>query len=697
MPSRDILLEIGTEEIPARFLPGELRDIKDIVTRALDDARIAHCETESFATPRRLAVIVYGVDGMQTDETREVFGPPKQAAYDKQGNLTKAAIGFARGQGVEPEALQVKDKEGKGEYICVTVEDKGQPAADVLPGLLKDCVLKLNFPKSMRWGDGTVRYARPIHWIVALYGSEVMEFDLEGIKSGRKSRGHRFLAPVEIELTGADDYLTALEGEFVYADQDQRMDMIAKQSEALAAEVSGKPEFDDEFLSIVACILEYPQAVRCGFDARFLELPDELLTAVMKGHQKYFPVSGKDGKLVNSFIIVSNTKPENADTVRRGAERVCRARFEDARFYFEEDRRVKLADRLEGLKAVTFQEKLGTVYDKTQRVKGVAGALAERLCPDQKDSVVRAAELAKTDLITGVVFEFPELQGIMGMYYARMDGELEAVAEAIREQYLPGFSGDNVPASDVGAVLALADRIDNIVSFFSIGLIPTGSEDPFGLRRAALGIISIWMDREFTFDELFECARIDNKDDKDMAFVLQITSFVEGRVGPLLAAQGYSTDVVNALVSVDTPVNYIRELPYKNIERRLKAVKAFKEHERYNEFLIGIKRVNNIIPDDMPAGAGVKPALFKEDDERQLYDSYMKVKDSIEAKVNASDFSGAIEDIILLTDPINRFFDSVLVMDKDEDVKNNRLNLLSEISATASSIVDFSKLQERGE
>ncbi len=684
--AKDILLEIGTEEIPARFLPAELKDIKTILSIALSEARIAHGEAVSYATPRRLAVIVRDVDEMQTDETREVFGPPRKAAYDKEGKLTKAALGFAKGQGVSPDAITIKDKEGKGEYIAVTVEDIGQPASEVLPGLLKDAILKLSFPKSMRWGDGSMRYARPVHWVVALYGSDVMGFDLEGIASGSRSRGHRFLAPDEIEISGADDYLPALESASVVADQSRRMAMIAEQAGALADEVSGRPEYDDEFLSIVACILEYPHAVRCGFEKRYLELPDELLTAVMKGHQKYFPVSGADGKLVNSFIIVSNTKKDNADTVRVGAERVCRARFEDARFYFEEDTQKSLEDRLSDLKAVTFQEKLGSVYDKTMRMKAVAGALAERICPDAKDMAVRAAELAKTDLVTGVVFEFPELQGIMGMYYALGDGEDALVAQAIREQYLPGFSGDAVPASDAGAVVSLADRADNIASFFSIGLKPTGSEDPFALRRQALGIVAILGERGYDLSVADVMAPALSGREAAEADVME---FFAQRLENLFLSKGYAHDLVQSVLSVAT------KAPLKEVYARLDSARSFKEHEKYNDLLMGLKRAGNIIPDDMPTGVSVQTALFKEDDERALYDSYLKVKDGIEAKIKASDYSGAIADTTLLTEPINRFFDSVLVMDKDEDVKNNRLAMLSEISATASSIVDFSKLLEQ--
>ncbi len=686
MSKRDILLEIGTEEIPARFLPAELKDIKTIVSGLLSDARIAHGEAVSYATPRRLAVIIKDVDEMQRDETREVFGPPKQAAYDKEGKLTKAALGFARSQGVDPEAITIKDKEGKGEYVCVTVEEKGLPTAEVLPEALRDVVLGMHFPKSMRWGDGTIRYARPVHWIVALYGDETMGFDLEGIASGSRTRGHRFLAPDEIEIRGSDDYLSALESASVVADQTRRMTMIAEQAKALAAEVSGTPEYDDEFLSIVACILEYPHAVRCGFEKRYLELPDELLTAVMKGHQKYFPVSGADGKLINSFIIVSNTKADNAETVRVGAERVCRARFEDARFYFEEDTQKPLEDRLPDLKAVTFQVKLGTVYDKTMRMKAVAGALADRICPDEKAHVVRAAELSKTDLVTGVVFEFPELQGIMGMYYALGDGEDAAVAEAIREQYLPGFSGDSVPASDAGAVVSLADRADNIASFFSIGLKPSGSEDPFALRRQALGIVAILGERGYDLSVADVMAPALAGREAAEADVME---FFAQRLENLFLGKGYAHDLVQAVLRIATKV------PLKDVYARLDDARAFKKHEKYNDLLMGLKRASNIIPDDMPAGASVKTSLFKEDDERALYDSYLKVKDGIEAKIETSDFSGAIADTTLLTEPINRFFDSVLVMDKDEEVKNNRLAMLSEISATANSIVDFSKLLEQ--
>ncbi len=684
--SRDILLEIGTEEIPARFLPAELKDIKTILFSLLTEARIAHGEAVSYATPRRLAVIVHDVDEMQRDETREVFGPPKKAAYDKDGKLTKAALGFAKGQGVSPDAITIKDKEGKGEYVSVTVEDKGQPTAEVLPGLLKDSILALNFPKSMRWGDGSLRYARPVHWIVALYGSDVMGFDLEGIASGARSRGHRFLAPDEIEISGADDYLSALEGASVVVDQSRRMSMIAEQAGALAGEVSGKPEYDDEFLSIVACILEYPHAVRCGFEKRYLDLPDELLTAVMKGHQKYFPVSGADGRLVNSFIIVSNTKKDNAETVRVGAERVCRARFEDARFYFEEDSQRRLEDRLPDLKAVTFQEKLGSVYDKAMRMKDVAGALAERICPDALAHAVRAAELAKTDLVTGVVFEFPELQGIMGMYYALGDGEDAAVAEAIREQYLPGFSGDAVPASDAGAVVSLADRADNIASFFSIGLKPSGSEDPFALRRQALGIVAILGERGYDLSVADVMAPALGGME---GLGAEIMEFFAQRLENLLLGRGYAHDLVQSVLNIAVKV------PLKDVYARLDDARSFKKHEKYNDLLMGLKRASNIIPDDMPAGASVNASLFKEDDERALHDSYLKVKDGIEAKIKSSDFSGAIADTTLLTEPINRFFDSVLVMDKDEEVKNNRLAMLSEISATANSIVDFSKLLEQ--
>jgi glycyl-tRNA synthetase beta chain len=683
MSKRDILLEIGTEEIPARFMPAALKSIKEITEKALDEARISHGELVSHATPRRLAVIVSDASDMQADEVREVFGPPKQAAYAPDGSLTKAALGFARSQGIDPEKLEVKPKEGKGEYLCGVVEDKGKAVVEILPDLLKNVVLAMHYPKSMRWGDGTMKYARPIHWVVALFGDEIITFDLEGITSGNKSRGHRFLAPDEFEVS-IDKYESSLVERKVFVSRQKRIEIIEKQSAALAKEMGGVAMYDEELLSIVACILEYPQAVRGGFDTLYLELPDELLTSVMVGHQKYFPIGDEQGKLKNGFIIVSNTEADNADTVRKGAERVCKARFDDARFYFDDDRKSKLEARLEGLKKVTFQEKLGSVHDKSLRIKALAENIAKRLCPDQIKDAARAAELAKCDLITGVVSEFPELQGIMGMYYARLDGEGEAVAIAIREQYLPAFSGDVLPTSDMGAVVSLADKIDNLVSFFSIGLKPTGSEDPFALRRQALGAVAILQERgsDVSLAELLKDAPCEQSVRDEVA------EFFKLRFENLLLANGHAHDIVQAVLPHAT------DAPIAELYKRIEALEKFKSHEKYSEFLQGFKRVCNIIPDGFVVGASVKTSLFSEEAEKGLYASYENVKQSVQSKAKESEYSGAIDELVSLTDDINQYFDKVLVMDKDETIKSNRLSMLSGISVTASYIVDFSRLEE---
>lgn len=684
MASKPIVLEIGTEEIPARFLPRSLADIKELATKKLTDARIGFGAMRSYATPRRLALIVEDVADMQLDEVREVFGPPSKAAYDKDGNLTKAALGFARSQGVDPQALTVKPKEGKGEYLAATVQHKGQPTVDVLSALLKDVLLSINFPKSMRWGNGTMRYARPVHWVVAIYGGQTLDFDLEGIQSGNRTRGHRFLAPGEIEVSSPEDYIAKLESASVAVVVNKRMETIAGQAADLASGVKGRPVYDDELLSILACITEYPMAVLGGFDKKYLELPDELLTSVMVGHQKYIPVSDDSGSLINHFIVVSNTRAENAAMVAKGAERVIRARFDDAVFYYSEDRETRLAARVESLKNVTFQDKLGSMYDKVQRVKKATATIAALMASDATDAAVRAAELSKSDLVSGVVYEFPELQGIMGMYYARHDGEGDAVAEAVREQYLPAFSGDKVPATHAGTVLSLAEKFDNLASFFSIGLKPTGSEDPYALRRQTLGIVSILLEGEYDVsigDLIQTVAPLGSGTESSLV------EFFEQRLESMFLSKGFAHDVVQALIRQSTT------LPLKGLTLKLEGLTRFKSHEQYNDFLIAIKRVRNIAPDEKPAE--VNPDLFAHDEERVLdsvVDTVIKDVSLFEGECNCDE---AVKTLLKLTAPINSFFDKVLVMDKDEALRNNRLSLLWDTWHTVSSLADFSKLDER--
>jgi glycyl-tRNA synthetase beta chain len=441
-----LLIEIGTEEIPARFF-AEAQDsmagaLKTLLKENYIDYDYSPKGVSIYATPRRLALILK-IAVMQRGRTREAFGPPKKVAYNKDGSLSKAGEGFARSQGVKPEDMVVK-KKGKGEYVAAIVEEEGKPTVELLPEILKKVVFSIHFRKSMRWGDGDVRFARPIHWIVALYGNKIVKFEIDGIKSGNKTRGHRFLAPGDLKIGNAEQYIDILKKSSVIASQGDRVKLIEDQAKKLAASVKGVPFYIHEYHKRdVANLVEFPQAVLGSFDKKYLELPDELLSSVMWGHQKYFSVVNnyKAKKLKNYFIVISNTKKENADAVRRGAERVIRARFDDARFYYEEDRARTLESRVEDLKKVTFHEKLGSLHDKTVRVKSLASNISEIINPDIKESVERAALLSKTDLITGVVYEFPELQGVMGKYYAEKDEEPE-VADALMEQYLPAFSGD---------------------------------------------------------------------------------------------------------------------------------------------------------------------------------------------------------------------------------------------------------------
>jgi glycyl-tRNA synthetase beta chain len=695
MPTRPLLLEIGTEEIPARFIPSSLEQIRVVAEEIVKDNRLGLSGTKSFATPRRLALVVDGLEERQLDAASEVVGPPKNVAYDGKGNLTKAGIGFARKQGVSPESLRITQTE-RGEYVAAVKEEKGLPAQEVLPDVLRQIVLGLSFPKSMRWGEGSLRFARPIHWIAALYGTEPVDFEVEGIRSSNRSRGHRFLAPEEFSLSDVGSYETELERRSVVPDKEKRQRMIAEQAADLCRAVGGAPVPDDELLSIVACLVERPQAVLGSFEKRYLDLPDELLTAVLRGHQKYFSVSGREGSLVNHFVVVSNTRDENDDMVRTGAERVIRARFEDARFYYEEDRKMPLAGRLDGLKNVTFQDRLGTLHDKTMRVKALAGELAGILCPEKKDSALRAAELSKTDLISGVVFEFPELQGVMGRYYALGDGEDPEVAWAVHEQYLPAFSGDRVPETDVGTVLGLADRVDNIVSFFSIGVKPTGSEDPFALRRQALGVISIVREKkiEASIGELLapSLTRADGipgaENPRD-----DVLRFFEQRLEPLFAAEGHAYDVVQSVLGHATGSSL------EDILKRLGAVSGFKTHAEYDEFLTAAKRVRNIVAPVLAKGEDLPPvdeALFSEAEETALSEALGFVKGRADAARAEADYDAVLGTFTALTGPVNAFFDKVLVMDKDDKVRRNRLALLRDIWQVVAAVADVSKLKEGG-
>lgn len=680
------LLEIGTEDLPARFMPLAMKQLRENAENIFRDRYVPFAGIRTYGTPRRLAVIVDGIPRMQEDRIKEVFGPSKKAAFDSDGRPTKAALGFAASQGVGVENLVLRQKD-KGEYVVAVIAEKGVRVTEVLPDILKKLLFSLHLPKSMRWGNRTIRFARPIRWLLALFDKTVIGFDIDGIQSNTFTRGHRFLSPAAFPITEISGYEKLLAENYVIVDPQKRKKLIIGRTERLLEPLGEKVMNDGELLETVVNLVEYPVPVIARFSEEYLALPNELLITVMKGHQKYFAVENAAGELTNHFIVVSNTGEENAATVKIGAERVIKARFEDAKFYYEEDTKKPLIERLEELKNVTFQESLGSIYAKVERIVSNAEYLAGKVIPSEKERVIRAAQLSKADLVTGVVREFPELQGVMGRYYSLHDREDEAVAQAVQEHYLPTHSGGKLPETDAGAVLSIADKMDTIAAFFSIGLVPTGSEDPFALRRAALGVITILFEKGYhlTVRGLVERALLNldgagNIQEVEMA----IQKFFEGRIETVLLDQGYSPDLVSSILPSSLALHL------HDVRSRLDALSEFRGNEGYNDFLAAVKRVNNIIPKKtLPE---VRPELLTEVHEQNLREAHDSLLPALAKCIADGSYPDALVILTSLTEPINRFFDHVLVMDKREEVKQNRLALLTAVWNTASAIADFSKL-----
>ncbi len=680
------LLEIGTEDLPARFIHPALQQLGDNTRKILNENRIKFSDIKTYGTPRRLAMIVNGVPPMQEDRSKEVFGPSKKIAFDENNIPTKAAIGFAQSQGISVGDLVVKNKDKK-EYVVALVDEKGVQIREILPEILKKIVLSIYLPKSMRWGNTSLRFVRPIRWLAALFDKQVLSFEIDGIKSGNLTRGHRFLSPAAFQLKEIQGYKRLLANNFVVVDYGERRNIILAKMEALLTSTGENPIRDEGLLDIVANLVEWPVPVLATFAEEYLSLPKELLITVMKDHQKYFAVENKDGKITNRFVVISNTCEENSETVRVGAERVIRARFEDARFYFGEDRKKKLSEKIEGLRKVTFQESLGSLYEKSERIASIAGFLADKLLPSAKDVVTRAAWLSKADLITGVVREFPELQGVMGKYYSLHDGEGAEVAAALEEQYLPSHSGGRLPQTDAGALLSVADKIDNIAAFFSIGLVPTGSEDPFALRRQSLAIIAVLFDKGYslTLRELVNKALAALPDVRDFREVEgKILQFFTNRLETLFTDYGYSPDLIQSILTLSF------DIELKRIVEILEAIKNFKDDEKFSDFLSAVKRVHNIIP--KKAIPALKEELLLEGPEKELKERLDDVRRDLAGLLHDGNYRDAIRLLTSLAGPINNFFDRVLVMDKREEVKLNRLSLINEIWETASGIANFPKL-----
>jgi len=689
--SKELLFEIGTEEIPAAFLVKAVTDIEEITKKMFTEKRIPFSGVQVLATPRRLCLYIAEVGEKQEDQTIEKLGPAKKAAFDEKGNPSKAALGFARGQGLDISQLETVTTE-KGEYLASRKTIIGEATAALLPEMLTKLVTAIPFRKTMRWADYELRFPRPIHWILALYGGEIVSLQLEAVQSSNCSYGHRFLAPDSFTVENFADYKKKTKENFVIVDPAERKQIILEEARKAAAEVDGKIYYTDDLLETVTFIVEYPVIIRGGFDREFLQVPKEVLTTTMISHQKYFPVTDGTGLLLPYFIAVSNTQARDLSVIARGNEKVIRARLADARFFFEEDQKVPLETRLEALKKVVFHKLLGTSYDKVMRFRKLAAIIVDKINPAIKDTVDRAALLAKADLETQMVGEFSELQGIMGREYARLAGENPVVSEAIYEHYLPIAAGGDLPQTDEGAIVGIADKVDTITGFFGVGLPPTGTADPYALRRQALGVINIILDRryalplDFLLDESLKL--LDGVLKKPAAEVKKdVRDFFAGRYQNQLIAQGYAYDTVDAVLA-----GGLNDLVVAS--EKIKALQAFRTNPEFEPISIAFKRVDNILKDF--SNPNVDPKLFATDAERNLYSAAKEIEKQIVDGIEKNDFNLALKEMARLRPPVDAFFDSVMVMDKDEKIKFNRLSLLSEISATFHKIADFSKIVTAG-
>ncbi|MDX9870793.1 MAG: glycine--tRNA ligase subunit beta [Clostridia bacterium] len=685
------LLEIGTEEIPAKFMSGILTQLQDLAEKQFSERRIACQEIKIYGTPRRIALLAYGLADKGEDVTEEVKGPAKKAAYAPDGRPTKAAEGFARGQGVTVEALYLKNL-GGAEYVYAQKEIKGQATREVLPEIACQLIGALNFPKPMRWAAQEMRFARPIRWLVSLLDREVIPFELAGLTAGQVSRGHRILGQESLTITDPLSYLEQLEQAYVLADQEKRRAECWRQIQATAAELGGNVEEDEELLNEVTYLLEWPTALGGTFDADYLTMPDEVIITPMREHQRYFPVRSQDGKLLNYFVTVRNGDDRFLEIVRAGNEKVLKARLADARFFWEEDKKQNLAGYLPRLEKIVFQESLGTVAQKVARnVKNVeAIARLLDLTDAQKQQSLRAAELAKADLVTNMVYEFPELQGIMGRYYALLSGEGQEVADAIKEHYQPRFAGDAVPPSLAGALVSIADKLDTITGCFAVGIEPTGSQDPYALRRQAMGVCLTIIGHKFelALDELIALAlnnyaEILPPERLGESGISKIKEFFQARVRNILSEEGHRYDVADAVLGVD--YNLLMDTL-----SRAEALSRLKENTGFMELLTSFTRAYNLTKKS--AGVTVEEALLTEAAEQELYKQITSIEGRIQALAASRDYAGVIQLLSSLGGPIAQFFNETMVMVEDERVRDNRLALLKKVVHLSQQVGDLSKI-----
>jgi glycyl-tRNA synthetase beta chain len=683
----ELFLEIGTEEIPSRFMGLALGYLKKELPSFLKKNRIQASEPRVMGSPRRLVISFDEVDRQQKDIIETHFGPSIKLAYDAEGNPTKSALGFARGKGIDASQLTIK-KTPKGDVVCAQIEKIGQPTATILSNFFPALISNIPFPKKMRWGYRKSPFVRPLHWIVALFESKPLNFSYEGILCADISRGHRFMSPDSFKVSGIESYLKSCKKHFLMIDPIARRKSIVDQVTLLGNEVKGIVKLEPELLEEVNYLVEYPFAIRGNFEKRFLDLPRELLITTMKYHQKYFPLEDKNGNLLPYFITISNVQPGLDGEIQLGNERVLRARLEDARFFFDEDRKRKLEDFVESLKDVTFQKTLGSSYEKVTRVVALAEFLATEVCPDKIKLSSRAAWLCKADLVTQMVYEFPELQGVIGGYYADHSGEDSEVGFAIKEHYQPAFSGDAPPSSIVGSIVSIADKIDTILGCIGVGLLPSGSEDPYGLRRHSLGIILIMTNQNWqvSLDELIQkgITLLDGKIKLTSDDIHRHTqALFSQRYKTILIAEEYPYDAIDAVLSanIDSLVD---------VRQKVVALSDLKKQPYFEPLATTFRRVVSILNDE--SDGDIQTSLLNEQAEKKLYEEYKRVKEPIESCLNKKQFSQALEKIFEIKVTVDEFFEHIMVMTKDDKLRKNRLRLLKHISRLFSNIADFSKI-----
>ncbi len=699
MGSRDLLIELGSEELPPRALNTLSDAFAAGIESRLKEAGVAFEKISAYASPRRLAVIISGLAEAQADRSIEKLGPAIKAAYDSEGNASKAALGFARGCGVDLSELGTQQTD-KGERLLFKIEEKGHATTELIPQIVSQSLSTLPIPKRMRWGNSDAEFVRPVHWLVMLFGDEIIDAEILGVTSGRETQGHRFHYPQKISLTSANDYVAQLKAPgYVMVDRDERLQSVKIQAESAAEKLGGIALIDEGLLQEVAALVEWPIAVSGDFDESFLSVPAESLISSMQDHQKYFPVVNEQGKLLPHFITISNIDSKSPEKVKEGNERVIRPRLGDAKFFWEQDNKKKLQDHIPSLDKVVFQNKLGSVGNKSRRVAIVAEAIANKL-NENADYAERAGLLCKCDLMTEMVCEFSDLQGIMGRYYALNDGEPKEVADALDEQYMPRFAGDQLPKGKTGQIVSLADKLDTLLGIFSIGLKPTGVKDPFALRRAALGALRILIECKLNLDlkELlgFAAEAYATQDDvaskqggkfNVVSSIDDVVNFMLDRLKVYYTNQKISVDVYDAVIA-------LKPTHPMDFDQRMQAVNTFRKMDEAESLAAANKRIGNIlkkVQGELPSD--IDDLLLQETEEKQLNDLLQKMNALVKPQLSEGRYTEALQTLAGLRDPIDAFFDQVMVMVDDDALKNNRIAMLNQLHQLFIQTADLSRLQ----